>query len=112
MSESSTTSYQNTVNQTANKNAIKTKSKLELPHVLLMMLIMMMFACFLTYIIPAGAFNTDKDGSMIQGTYHAIAQHPVNPFYAITLILNGGIQSAQTVTLLLFIGGSMGAFCS
>ncbi|MEB7384744.1 Na+/H+ antiporter NhaC family protein [Staphylococcus xylosus] len=108
MSESSTTSYQNTVNQTANKNAIKTKNKLELPHVLLMMLIMMMFACFLTYIIPAGAFSTDKDGSMIQGTYHAIAQHPVNPFYAITLILNGGIQSAQTVTLLLFIGGSMG----
>ncbi|MEX6272879.1 Na+/H+ antiporter NhaC family protein [Staphylococcus saprophyticus] len=112
MSESSTTSYQNgsnqNVNQTSDHIAVKTKKKFELPHVLLIMLIMMMFACFLTYIIPAGAFDTNKDGSIIQGTYHAIDQNPVNPIYAITLILNGGIQSAQTVTLLLFIGGAMG----
>ncbi|PHK49628.1 Na+/H+ antiporter NhaC family protein [Staphylococcus edaphicus] len=112
MSESSTTSYQNVSSQNANQvldhTSVSTKKKFELPHVLLMMLIMMMFACFLTYVIPAGAFDTGKDGALIQGTYHAIDQNPVNPFYAITLILNGGIQSAQTVTLLLFIGGAMG----
>lgn len=66
MSEYNTTSYQNTINQTANQNSVKTKRKLELPHVLLMMLIMMMFACFLTYVIPAGAFNTAKDGYNIK----------------------------------------------
>ncbi|MEJ7490675.1 YfcC family protein, partial [Staphylococcus pettenkoferi] len=68
MSESSTTSYQNVsnqnVNQTSDHIAVKTKKKFELPHVLLIMLIMMMFACFLTYIIPAGAFDTNKDGSI------------------------------------------------
>ncbi|PTE41993.1 YfcC family protein [Staphylococcus equorum] len=112
MSESSTTSYQHVnhsnVNTTPEQTETKVKRKFQLPHVLLMMLIMMMFACLLTYVIPAGQFDTSKDGSMIQGTYHAISQNPVNPFYAITLILNGGIQSAQTITLLLFIGGAMG----
>ncbi|MGO2868593.1 MAG: Na+/H+ antiporter NhaC family protein [Staphylococcus equorum] len=112
MSESSTTSYQHVnhsnVNTAPEQTETKVKRKFQLPHVLLMMLIMMMFACLLTYVIPAGQFDTSKDGSMIQGTYHAISQSPVNPFYAITLILNGGIQSAQTITLLLFIGGAMG----
>lgn len=112
MSESSTTSYQHVnhsnVNTAPEQTETKVKRKFQLPHVLLMMLIMMMFACLLTYVIPAGQFDTSKDGSMIQGTYHAISQNPVNPFYAITLILNGGIQSAQTITLLLFIGGAMG----
>ncbi|KRG08216.1 Na+/H+ antiporter NhaC family protein [Staphylococcus sp. NAM3COL9] len=112
MSESSTTSYQHVnhsnVNTTPEQTETKVKRKFQLPHVLLMMLMMMMFACLLTYVIPAGQFDTSKDGSMIQGTYHAISQNPVNPFYAITLILNGGIQSAQTITLLLFIGGAMG----
>ncbi|MDG0844030.1 YfcC family protein [Staphylococcus equorum] len=112
MSESSTTSYQHVnhsnVNTAEEQTETKVKRKFQLPHVLLMMLIMMMFACLLTYVIPAGQFDTSKDGSMIQGTYHAISQNPVNPFYAITLILNGGIQSAQTITLLLFIGGAMG----
>ncbi|OEK65845.1 transporter [Staphylococcus equorum] len=112
MSESSTTSYEHVnhsnVNNTPEQTETKVKRKFQLPHVLLMMLIMMMFACLLTYVIPAGQFDTSKDGSMIQGTYHAISQSPVNPFYAITLILNGGIQSAQTITLLLFIGGAMG----
>ncbi|MGO1556189.1 MAG: Na+/H+ antiporter NhaC family protein [Staphylococcus equorum] len=112
MSESSTTSYQHVnhsnVNTAPEQTEKKVKRKFQLPHVLLMLLIMMMFACLLTYVIPSGQFETSKDGSMIQGTYHAISQNPVNPFYAITLILNGGIQSAQTITLLLFIGGAMG----
>lgn len=86
----------------------KIKKNIQLPHVLFMMFLMMMFACFLTYVIPAGTFDKHADGTIIQGTYHAIHQHGINPFYAVTLILNGGIQSAQTVTLLLFIGGAMG----
>ncbi|RIN27051.1 Na+/H+ antiporter NhaC family protein [Staphylococcus succinus] len=112
MSLSSTSSYENEKSnhkQTLLPNTkVQDKRKFTLPHVLLMMFIMMMVACFLTYIIPAGAFDTKKDGSMIQGTYHVISQSAVNPLYATTLILTGGIQSAQTVTLLLFIGGAMG----
>lgn len=99
MSESSTTSYQHVkhsnVNTAPEQTEKKVKRKFQLPHVLLMMLIMMMFACLLTYVIPAGQFETSKDGSMIQGTYHAISQNPVNPFYAITLILNGGFNQPK-----------------
>ncbi|MFH4919207.1 Na+/H+ antiporter NhaC family protein [Staphylococcus cohnii] len=114
MSEYSATSHHSQVD--VEQEQIKEKRKFQLPHVLLMMLMMMMFACLLTYIIPAGEFDTTKSGEfdttksgeIVQGTYHAISQNPVNPFYAITLILNGGIQSAQTVTLLLFVGGAIG----
>ena len=106
MSEYSAASHHSQVD--VEQEQIKEKRKFQLPHVLLMMLMMMMFACLLTYIIPAGEFDTTKSGEIVQGTYHAISQNPVNPFYAITLILNGGIQSAQTVTLLLFVGGAIG----
>ncbi|TLW39898.1 Na+/H+ antiporter NhaC family protein [Staphylococcus cohnii] len=108
MSEYSATSHHSQTDVEQDQLKIKEKRKFQLPHVLLMMLMMMMFACLLTYVIPAGEFDTTKSGEIVQGTYHAISQNPVNPFYAITLILNGGIQSAQTVTLLLFVGGAIG----
>ncbi|RIP37362.1 YfcC family protein [Staphylococcus gallinarum] len=112
MSKSNIATYESISRHDESDSNIETKAKvkrkIQLPHVLFMMFLMMMFACLLTYIIPAGTFDKQSDGTMIQGTYHAIHQHGVNPFYAVTLILNGGIQSAQTVTLLLFIGGAMG----
>ena len=112
LNSSSTTSNNNNVSNYSKTEKVSTVSKVQrrfkLPHVLIMMLIMMMFACLLTYIIPAGEFNTQKNGTIIEGTYHQITQNPVNPIYAITLLLDGGIQAAQTVTLLLFVGGAIG----
>lgn len=112
MSKSNAASYETIAHNNQNYDSVSTnvkvKKKFQMPHVLFMMFLMMMFACLLTYVIPAGAFETKKDGAIIQGTYHSIQQHGINPFYATTLILNGGLKSAQTVTLLLFIGGTMG----
>ena len=40
---------------------------------------------FLTYVIPAGTFDKHADGTIIQGTYHAIHQHGINPFMQLPL---------------------------
>ncbi|WP_411843316.1 Na+/H+ antiporter NhaC family protein [Salinicoccus sp. HZC-1] len=83
--------------------------KFQLPNVLVMMFIIILFACLLTYIVPAGQFETDEAGISVAGTYQSIEQTPVNPLEALNLILEGGIQASQIVILLLFMGGFFGA---
>ncbi|MGE7770302.1 Na+/H+ antiporter NhaC family protein [Viridibacillus arvi] len=89
--------------------SLKEKKKFQLPHVIIIMLFIMLFACLLTYIVPAGGFDVNEDGKVIAGTYHSIEQTPVNPIYAVTLILTGGIKAGNVIILLLFMGGFFGA---
>lgn len=86
-----------------------TKKKFQLPHVIIMMLFMIFFACLLTYIVPAGGFELNEEGKVIAGTYHSMEQTPVNPIYALTLILAGGVKAGHVIVLLLFMGGFFGA---
>ncbi|MDI2585596.1 YfcC family protein [Psychrobacillus sp. NEAU-3TGS] len=90
------------------KKSYLRKLQFKLPNVLVMMLLIMMFACLLTYIIPAGGFEYTEDKKLIAGSYHAVEQTPVNPILAITLILEGGIAASPVAILLLFIGGFLG----
>ncbi|MGJ9385979.1 hypothetical protein [Salipaludibacillus sp. CF4.18] len=87
----------------------KSKKKFQLPNVLVMMLLIMLFACALTYLIPAGEFETDESGVALPGTYYSIDQTPVNPIDALNLVLVGGIQSSTIVVILLFMGRFFGA---
>lgn len=86
----------------------KKKFKLRLPNVIVMMLLMMLVACLLTYIIPAGNFEYNENGQLIPGTYHTVENTPVNPIMALTLILEGGIASSSVVITILFMGGLLG----
>lgn len=87
----------------------KPKLKFQLPHVIVMMLIMMLFACLLTYVVPAGNFEYTEDGKLIAGTYHSIEQTPVNPLKALTFIFDGGVKASAVIVLVLFMGGFFGA---
>ena len=91
------------------EKAVKEKKKFQLPNVMVMMLGMMLFACLLTYIVPAGNFDLTESGDIIAGTYHSVEQTPVNPIFALTLILDGGIKASAIIVLLLFMGGFFGA---
>lgn len=82
--------------------------KFRFPHVLVIMLLLILFSCLLTYIVPAGDFDYTNDGELIPGTYHSIEQSPVNPIYALTLILDGGSQASNIIILVLFMGGFIG----
>ncbi len=51
-----------------------------------------------TYIIPAGAYNTDKEGAPVPGTYHAVESHPAKVLVdSLTAPINGlyGIEDAK-----------------
>jgi len=84
------------------------KRKFKMPHVLVLMVLIMLFAVVLTYIVPAGDFEYTEDGTIISGTYHTTEQTPVNPIQAMNLIMEAGIQSAPIVILALFVGGFLG----
>lgn len=86
----------------------KSKKRFRLPHVVIMMFLIMMFACLLTYIIPAGSFQLDDAGKIIPGTFEQVENTPVNPFEALTLILQGGIAGGSVVTVVFFTGGLLG----
>lgn len=73
-----------------------------------MMFLIMMFACLLTYIVPAGNFQLDDAGKIIPGTFQQVENTPVNPIVALTLILQGGIAGGSVVTVVLFTGGLLG----
>ena len=93
------------------KNEVKSpmkKFKFRLPNVIIMMLLMMLIACILTYIIPAGNFEYSEDGKLIPGTYHSVEGTPVNPIYALTLILEGGVKASNVIITILFMGGLLG----
>ena len=86
----------------------KINKKFRFPHVLVIMFLLILFSCLLTYIVPAGDFDYTNDGELIPGTYHSIEQSPVNPIYALTLILDGGNQASSIIVLVLFMGGFIG----
>lgn len=92
-----------------NSSKAKLKKKFQLPHVIMMMFYMILFACLLTYIVPAGTFDYSEEGKIIAGTYHSIENTPVNPIAALTFILAGGVKASSVIILLLFMGGFFGA---
>ncbi len=51
-----------------------------------------------TWIIPAGKYKLDKDGSPIPGTYHSVDSHPARILVdSLTAPINGlyGIENAK-----------------
>src|SRR5438128_4309359 len=63
------------------------RSKLELPHPLILLLGGVAVAAALTWIVPAGAFERRDDPATgrriaVAGTYHAIPRAPVDPLAA------------------------------
>lgn len=54
--------------------AVKKKFKMPTSYSILMIIITLM--AILTWIIPAGQYQTDKAGSLITGTYKTVAQNP------------------------------------
>ena len=92
----------------------KKKSKLKMPHLLFLMLGLILLMSLLTYIVPAGQFATDPEtGAILSDQFHLLGyQTPVNPWRALTLILDGLTSSGMIVGLLLAAGGYTGVVLS
>lgn len=90
----------------------KTKKRFEMPHSLAIIVGVILFACFLTYIIPAGTYNQITNGAgksvVDPNSFHYIESSPVNPLKFLTYIYKG-LNSAGGIIFVLFCcSGGMG----
>ena len=85
----------------------KTKKKFSI-NMLIFILGILICASLLTYLIPAGQFDTNPDTkSLIPGTFHLVEQTPVNPWKALLNIFTGMTSSAKVMSIVIFMGGAL-----
>lgn len=85
---------------------VKEKKKFKLPHLFWLMLGLILIFSLLTYIIPAGEFAQDADGKLLGDQFSYLdEQHPVSPWKASLLVLDG-IMGSSLITTLVFISGA------
>lgn len=71
-------------------NKGKEKKAFKMPHLLWIMMGLLLFACLLTYIVPAGQFAVDSDGKILGDQFSYLGQQsPVTPWRMFMLILEG-----------------------
>lgn len=87
----------------------KAKKGFKMPHLFFLMLGLLIFMSLMTYVIPAGQFAKNADGT-INGKVFTLLGHqtPVDPWNALLCILPGLQNSAYVIALLLTTGGAIG----
>ncbi|MDO5391761.1 MAG: AbgT family transporter [Eubacteriales bacterium] len=89
-----------------NTKSKKQHSKLAFPHVMVLLVLLALFSCLLTYIIPAGTYQFDDNGYVIADSFSYVQNTPVSPLAAV-IKLTSSIASMGTTYALLFILGGM-----
>lgn len=86
------------------------KKKLQIPTTCALLFMLMIVCAVLTWIIPAGAYDTEKVGHLnkvIAGTYHTVQGTPVGPWAAIMAVLGGFSKAARLMFMIMFCGGAV-----
>ena len=88
------------------------KKKREIVHVYVLLFAMCIVVALLTYVIPAGQYETyvDENGveMLVDGSYHRIEQTPVTPMKALMAVQEGLIETAYISAFIFIIGGDQG----
>lgn len=85
------------------------KKSFKMPHLFWIMIALLLFACLLTYIVPAGAFSVDADGKILGNEFHYLgSQVPVSPWRMFMLILDG-LSDSGLVIWTVMVSGAMTA---
>ncbi|MBR3366566.1 MAG: YfcC family protein [Lachnospiraceae bacterium] len=84
----------------------KKKTKLAFPHVMVLLIGLIVLACILSYVVPAGQYDFDEKGYVIADSFHYVENTPVNLWQAV-IKLTGSIASMGTTYALLFVIGGM-----
>lgn len=83
-----------------------------MPHSLAIIVAVIIFACLLTYIIPAGTYDqmVNEAGNTVvdPDSFHYIEASPVNPLKFLTYIYKGLNSAAAIIFVLLCCSGGMG----
>ena len=86
------------------------KKKFEIPTTCALLFMLLLFCTVLTWIIPAGAYDTEKVDNInrvIAGTYHVIESTPVGPWDAIMAVTGGFYKAAKLMVMIMFCGGAV-----
>lgn len=88
------------------------KKGIHIPHVFTLMLLIIAVCTILTYVIPAGRYDTYLDDGgrelLVSGSYHRIEQTPVGLMGALTSVQEGLIETAYISAFIFIIGGAFG----
>ncbi len=90
----------------------KTKKKIQVPQILVLIMLLILVFCALSYIVLGGEFQLDDNKRAIAGTFQFVGQNPVSPWQALLSIKKGIVGSASTISLLLICGGSLAVVIS
>lgn len=85
--------------------------RLRLPHPLVLLLGGVAVAAFLTWVLPAGAYQRRTDQAtgrevVVAGTYARVAPTPVGPAAAVLAVPRGIIAGADVIVVVLLVGGA------
>ena len=92
---------------------VNTAAKKKFPHIheYLVVIVMLLLACILTYIIPAGEYATitNEAGKEVvdPNGFTFIANTPVNPVMMLNLVYRGFVKQANLIFTMLFIAGGV-----
>lgn len=84
------------------------KKKLTVPHVYILLLGLILICSLLSYIVPAGQYDTmTVNGREVvdSATYHAIEQTPVTLMQFLSAVPRGLTESAQIIFFIFIVGG-------
>lgn len=85
--------------------------KLSFPHPIILLTALIFIAAILSYVIPAGEYERQRDEAtgrdvVVSGTYERVESSPVGFFDTFVAIPRGMIEAADVVFLVFLIGGS------
>lgn len=81
--------------------------RFSIPHVLVSILLIILFCCGLTYILPAGLYEIDpQTGLVVPNSFHWVENSPISPWRALVEVTNG-VASQGVIFALLFIMGGL-----
>ncbi len=77
-------------------------------NMLLLIMGILILACLMTYLIPAGQYDVDgATKRLLPGTFHYIVQTPVNLWQTLCNIFDGMVRSARVISIVIFMGGAL-----
>jgi len=89
------------------------QKKIKVPNTFLIIFSLIVLAAILTWIIPAGEFNTvEKNGReiVVNGSYHHVDKNPQGIFDVLTAPIDGFVEAALIIGFVLIVGGAFGVF--
>ena len=86
---------------------VKTKKKFSMPDTYVIVFCFLIFACLLTYILPAGQFNTIEGSRAIDpDSFHLVDKNPAGIKAFLGAFFTGMINGRETIFLVFMIGGA------